>query len=86
MRIYSQSDVAITGAAINFNANAGAQANAFNQGHYALTNLLWSPIQNFMVGTEFQYGRRINFSDGFNVNDYRIQFSFKYNFSKLLKF
>jgi hypothetical protein len=61
-------------------------ANAFNQGHYALTNLLWSPIQNFTVGTEFQYGRRLNFRDGFNVNDYRMQFSFKYNFSKLLKF
>ncbi|MBL8169129.1 MAG: lamin tail domain-containing protein [Acidobacteria bacterium] len=40
LRIYSQSDVAITGAAINFNANASAQANAFNQGHnlHVLTN------------------------------------------------
>ena len=61
-------------------------ANSYNQGHYALTNLLWSPIQNFMVGAEFQFGRRLNFRDGFNVNDYRMQFSFKYNFSKLLKF
>ncbi len=54
----------------------------FHQGHYALGNLLFSPIKNVMVGSEFEYGRRINFSDGFNANDYRIQFSFKYNFSK----
>ena len=61
----------------------GQAANAFNQGHYALTNLLWSPVQNFMVGGEFQFGRRLNFRDGFNVNDYRLQVSFKYNFSKV---
>jgi hypothetical protein len=34
------------------------------------------------VGGEFQYGRRVNFSDGFNVNDYRLQFSFKYDWKK----
>jgi hypothetical protein len=39
MRLYSQSDIGITGAAINFNANAGTNAVAFNQGHnlHALT-------------------------------------------------
>ncbi|MBO0798404.1 MAG: hypothetical protein J2P31_06235 [Blastocatellia bacterium] len=68
-------------------SNSNAQApNAFHQGHYALTNLLWSPVPNYTVGAEFQYGRRLNFLDGFNVNDYRMQFSFKYNFSKLFKF
>jgi hypothetical protein len=39
-----------------------------------------------MVGGEFQWGRRENFRDGFASNDYRIQFSFKYNFSKLFAF
>jgi hypothetical protein len=67
--------------------NSDAQAaNAFHQGHYALGNLLWSPYQNFMVGGEFQYGRRVNFRDGYNVNDYRLQFSFRYNFSHVFKF
>jgi outer membrane murein-binding lipoprotein Lpp len=67
--------------------NSDGQApDAFHQGHYALTNLLWSPVPNFMVGTEFQFGRRLNFRDGFNANDYRIQFSFKYNFSRVFKF
>ncbi|HXJ95766.1 MAG TPA: DcaP family trimeric outer membrane transporter [Terriglobia bacterium] len=56
----------------------------FHQGHYALTNLLFKPVPNVMVGGEFQFGRRVNFSDGFNVNDYRLQFSFKYNWSKTL--
>ena len=34
-----------------------------------------------MAGAEFQWGQRHNFSDGFSAEDYRIQFSFKYNFS-----
>jgi DcaP outer membrane protein len=61
----------------------GQAANAYHQGHYALANVLWSPVQNFLVGGEFQFGRRLNFRDGWNVNDYRIQFSFKYNFSRV---
>ena len=34
-----------------------------------------------MTGLEFQWGRRANFSDGFQVDDYRIQFSARYDFS-----
>ena len=33
-----------------------------------------------MTGLEFQWGRRENFRDGFQVDDYRIQFSARYNF------
>ncbi len=55
---------------------------AFHQGHYALANLLFYPVKKVMVGGEFQFGRRVNFSDGFNVNDYRMQFSFRYDWSK----
>src|SRR5262249_40762843 len=33
LKLYSTSDAAILGAAINFNANASASADAFNQGH-----------------------------------------------------
>jgi len=63
--------------------NSDAQKPAdFHQGHYALTNLLFKPVPKVMIGGEFQYGRRVNFSDGFNVNDYRLQFSFKYNWDK----
>jgi len=28
----------------------------------------------------------VNFSDGFNVNDYRMQFSFKYDWKKTLAY
>jgi len=38
-----------------------------------------------MIGTEFIYGGRENFLDGFYSDDFRIQFAFKYNFSKALK-
>ncbi len=63
-------------------ANTDAQVpSEYHQGHYALANLLWSPVPALMVGGEFQYGRRVNFSDGFKYDDYKIQFSFKYSFS-----
>ena len=54
---------------------------AFKTGQYALANLLYYPVNSVMTGLEFQWGRRTNFSDGFSVNDFRIQFSARYNFS-----
>lgn len=55
-------------------------ANAFHRGQYGLVNLLCYPAKNFMMGGEFQWGRRENFHDGFVYDDYRLQFSFRYNF------
>jgi hypothetical protein len=67
--------------------NSGAQLpSAFQRGHYALGNLLFYPTDRVMVGGEFQWGRRENFTDGFGVNDFRMQFSFRYNFSKIWEF
>jgi hypothetical protein len=63
------------------NSNAETPSD-YHQGHYALTNLLYHPVPAVTVGGEFQYGRRVNFKDGFNVNDYRLQFSFKYDWKK----
>ena len=57
------------------------QPDAFKTGHYALGNLLYYPAPNVMVGGEFQWGRRENFSDGFSSDGVKVQFSFKYNFS-----
>jgi outer membrane DcaP-like protein len=65
------------------NDNSNGQApSAFHVGHYALGNLLYTPIANVMFGGEFQWGRRENFSDGFSYDCYKLQFSFKYNFSQ----
>jgi len=67
--------------------NSNAQnPSDFHQGHYALTNLLYHPIPRVTIGGEFQFGRRVNFTDGFNANDYRMQFSFKYDWSKFFGF
>jgi hypothetical protein len=66
--------------------NSDGQApDAFHAGHYALINFLWKPVPDGMLGPEFQFGRRENNSDGFDVNDFRIQFSAKYNFGKTFK-
>jgi hypothetical protein len=62
----------------------GQAANAFKLGHYALANVTYTPVANFMTGLEFQYGQRQNNSDGWKVNDYRIQFGAKFNFSSTI--
>ena len=66
------------------NSNAQLPAD-FHQGHYAIANLLYHPTKKVMMGGEFQYGRRVNFSNGFNTNDYRMQFSFKFDWDKSFK-
>ena len=64
----------------------GQSPDAYHRGHYGLANLLYYPIDNVMVGGELQWGRRENFLDGFKSDDFRIQFSFRYNFSKTFSF
>jgi hypothetical protein len=62
--------------------NSDGQApDAFRKGHYALANFLYYPAPSTMVGGEFQWGRRENFSDGFSSDGFKVQFSFRYNFS-----
>ena len=64
------------------NDNTDAQApSAFKIGQYALGNVLYTPVPNVMIGGELQWGRRKNFSDGFQSDGFKVQFSFKYNFS-----
>jgi hypothetical protein len=58
----------------------GQAASAFDIGHYALGNVLYTPVKNAMAGAEFQWGRRVN-NDGFHSDGVKLQFSFKYNFS-----
>jgi hypothetical protein len=59
----------------------GQLPDAYRRGHYALGNLLFTPVPNVMVGGELQWGRRENHSDGFSSDGLKVQFSFKYNFS-----
>jgi hypothetical protein len=70
---------------VNISNSDAELASDFHQGHYALANILYHPVAKVMMGPEFQFGRRVNFADGFNYNDYRIQFSFKYDWSKSFK-
>ena len=64
------------------NDNTDGQApDAFRVGKYALGNLLYYPVPNVMMGGELQWGRRENFSDDFQSDGFKVQFSFKYNFS-----
>lgn len=55
--------------------------NAFRMGQYMLINLRYYPVANLMMGIEYQYGRRNNYSDGFSSHANKIQASLKFNFS-----
>ena len=70
---------------VDIDNTEGQIPSAFKRGQYALTNLLYYPVKGVMMGGEFQWGRRANHSDGFSYNDYRIQFSFKYDFAFTLQ-
>ena len=62
--------------------NTDAQtASAIHRGQYALANLLFNPTKQMMVGAEVQWGRRDNFSDGWSYDSFKIQTSFRYNYS-----
>lgn len=71
---------------LNIENSDAQKPSDFHQGHYALTNLLYHPVPAVTIGGEFQFGRRVNFSDGFNTNDYRAQFSLKYDWKKTFEF
>jgi hypothetical protein len=62
--------------------SSGQTPDAFRRGHYALANLLFHPTDHVFFGPELQWGRRENNSDGFEVDDFRLQFSVKYSFSR----
>jgi DcaP outer membrane protein len=66
------------------NSNA-ERASDFHQSDYAVANLLYHPVPKVMMGGEFQFGRRVNYLDGFSFNDYRMQFSFKFDWDKSFK-
>jgi hypothetical protein len=71
---------------VNIQNTNGQLPSAFHQGQYALANLLYHPVKKVTIGGEFQFGRRLNFTDGYNFNDYRMQFSFRYDWSKGFEF
>lgn len=61
----------------------GQVPSAFSKGNYVAANLMYYPVQNAMMGVEFQYGDRTNYSDGWETSITKVQFTFKYNFSQV---
>lgn len=61
----------------------GQTADAYNKGQYASANLLYTPVENVLVGAELLWGERED-NGGNSGDDTRLQFTFKYNFSTKL--
>jgi hypothetical protein len=66
---------------VDIDNSDGQSDDAFKKGQYALANLLFHPTPNVFLGPELQWGKRENFRDGFTSDDFRVQFSAKYNFN-----
>jgi hypothetical protein len=58
---------------------AGQLGNAFKQGSYASTNLLWYPAKNVLAGVELLWGK-LEQSSGASNDDVRVQFSGQFKF------
>ena len=56
------------------------EATAFHKGAYASANLLYAPADRLLAGIEFLWGKRTD-NDGNSGTDFRMQSSFKINFS-----
>ena len=63
--------------------NTPAQtSSSFHRSEYIATNLIWSPLPQLSLGTEFLYGWRVNKNNS-TGNAPRIQLSAKYNFMQM---
>jgi hypothetical protein len=71
---------------LNIENSNGQAAADFHRGQYGLANLLYRPVPKVMMGGEFQFGQRQNVSNGYIYNDFRMQFSFRYDWSKGFEF
>jgi hypothetical protein len=60
----------------------GQHADAFRNGKYASTNLLYYPVPNIMAGVELQWIYRENYNDDWKTTATKIQFSFRYTFKQ----
>lgn len=66
---------------IDISNTNGELPDAFRRGQYGIANLIYYPVKDALIGAEFQWGKRSNFSDGYKYNDYKLQVSAKYSFS-----
>jgi hypothetical protein len=68
--------------------NMDTDPSTFKSGQYAIVNLIYTPVENFMTVAELQYGDRTNEKsvagyDGTSITKFQV--SFKYNFGATIR-
>jgi len=79
---------------VNIDNTDGQNYDAFKTGNYALANLIYYPVNNVMMACELQWGNRENYGNpeepvpGYlkMADIFKVQFSFKYNFSHTVNY
>ncbi|HET9325809.1 MAG TPA: DcaP family trimeric outer membrane transporter [Candidatus Eisenbacteria bacterium] len=69
---------------VEIDNSEGQAPDAFKKGQYMLANLMFMPVSSVMMGVEGGWIHRENNSDGFDVDQYHVQASFKYSFATTL--
>jgi hypothetical protein len=61
----------------------GQSLDAYKSGNYVLANIQWHPDSKIMMGVEGEYFDRENYGDGWRTHAWKVQFSFRYDFSHI---
>ena len=69
---------------VEIDNSEGQAPDAYKKGQYMLANLMFMPVSSVMMGVEGGWIHRENNSDGFDVDQYHVQASFKYSFATTL--
>jgi hypothetical protein len=67
---------------VSIDNSTGQAIGAFSVGNYAIANIIWYPGKNMLLALEGQYGHRDNYRETFTSQIWKIQTSYKFNFSE----
>lgn len=68
---------------IDITNSDGQALDAFREGKYAIANIMYYPAENLLACLEGQWGNRENYGDGWSYDIWKVQLTFKANYSHI---